>query len=155
LVFWLGWQSHDDLVWLGVVQLLPGFALDGVGVGLKLLDVLTQLSVLLLKLIDLFLQLLIFSALLVPNRQPVFAVNYVTHEQQSQAHYDSCARRAPGAQRKFKRTLAHWNSNRFRRSSFNSYLFFRHPVSTVPYDSTNFSAAAFSASISCSLRASV
>src|SRR5580658_759600 len=62
-------QSIDHFAGLGVVELLAGFALDGVGIVSELADAVAQAEVFFLQFVDLLAKLPVFGALLVPHSE--------------------------------------------------------------------------------------
>src|SRR5450631_679557 len=96
------------------MELFAGFVLDCVRVCFEAFDLLTQLCVLLLNVFDLFLQVAVFGALLLPDRESILAVDHMTHQKKGKCygHYGSSW--TPGSFRPVERALARRNRHGFR-----------------------------------------
>ena len=77
-------QGVDDFAGLGVMELFAGFMLDGAGAGFETIDVVAKVSVLLLEVLDLFLELFFLGALLIPSGQTVAAVDDTPEKKHSE-----------------------------------------------------------------------
>ena len=148
-------QGVDHFAGLGVVQLLARLVLDGVRIGLEPLDVIAQSRIFLLQILNLLLQLLVLDALLLPDRQPVLAVHHVPTEQQRQRHGHHGSRRPPHLLRPVKRPLAQWSAACSSCVLLPSCTFSSCMRTSIMSSKYKLFAAALSASISFSLRASV
>ena len=171
-------QRINHLARLGIVQLFPRLVLNRIRIGLQFLNPHPQLRILLLKILDLSLQLMIFSALLLPHCSPCLplitchisnpasptATTVPAGRHARCAKLGSCLRAGP-APAPTQASDALFTDCAFR-SGIHPHLALKEcdftviasSLSPYPlsfYPSTNFSAAARRASISFSLRASV
>src|SRR4029077_18785987 len=87
----------DPLAWASVAQLLASFLLDGLGIGLQRFDLPAVVVVLLLQSINLFLQVLIFGALLPVNHHAVGAKHNMKKQPARGARHSGSRKPPPSA----------------------------------------------------------
>ena len=87
-------QRINDFARLGVVELLARLMLDGIRIGLEMVDAVVQARVVLLQLLDLLAEFVVLSALLLPEGQAMPPVDNMPGQQQGQSH---CGHGAGGA----------------------------------------------------------
>jgi hypothetical protein len=101
-------KGVDDLARLGVMELLARFVLDGTGAGFEPIDMVAQVSVLLLEVLDFFLELLFLGALLRPSGETVAAIDDAPGEGQGQRDGEECTGGTPTALHPLDGALTQW-----------------------------------------------
>lgn len=93
----MGGEGVDDLAGLGVVKLFAGLSFYGVRIGLELFDVFAEAGILLLEAVDLFAELAVLEAFLLPDGEAVLAADDVPGKQESQRDCEDASGGAPDA----------------------------------------------------------